>query len=91
MLITGFKDVFGWVMIVIISACLLTASFNWDVGLLLVVIVVSCVGLRVVVWFVVVVVELVVVNDAVVGGLLVVVSFDVLSERLVFPVPILED
>ena len=39
----------------------------------------------------VVVVELVVVNDAVVGGLLVVVSFDVLSERLVFPVPILED
>ena len=39
----------------------------------------------------VVVVELVVVNDAVVGGLLVVVSFEVLRERLVFPVPILED
>ena len=39
----------------------------------------------------VVVVELVVVNDAVVGGLLVVVSLEVLSERLVFPVSILED
>ena len=78
-------------MIVIISACLLTTSFDWDVGLLSVGIVVSGVGLRVVVWFVVVVVELVVVNDAVVGGLLVVVSFEVVSERLVFPVSILED
>ena len=39
----------------------------------------------------VVVVELVVVNDAVVRGLLVVVLFEVLSERLVFPVSILED
>ena len=39
----------------------------------------------------VVVVELVVVNDAVVGGLLLVVSLEVLSDRLVFPVSILGD
>ena len=39
----------------------------------------------------VVAVELVVVNDAVVVGLLVVTSFKVLSERLVFPVSILGD
>ena len=32
LLITGFKDVFGWVMIVIIEACLLNASFTEDVG-----------------------------------------------------------
>ena len=37
----------------------------------------------------VVVVDLVVVNDAVVGGVLVVVPFEMLSERLVFPVSIL--
>ena len=77
-------------MIVIIEACLLNASFTEDVGWLSVVIVVAGAGLKVVVWFVVVVVELIVVNDAVVGGLLV-VSFEVLSERLVFPVSILED
>ena len=75
-------------MIVIIDSCLLDASFTWDVGWLLVIIVVVGSGLRVVVWLVLIVVEIVVVNDAVVVGLLV-VAFEVLSDMLVFPVSIL--